>query len=236
MADTMRNLEGYMGDMFEFIVTGNRSRLLDEHAMRRMQLAKQQQLQHDQEIQHDELQKMLEIADKDRSDRAASEAEDEEADIGHALAGSRPSDWIDADVQFRDPLTPEQAPESRMQLLDTSTRPAVDQQLPQLHWHAQQLPQHAQQQLPQCAQLLQQHAQQQPQLPQPLLQLQTAQQLPQHAQQQLQLQSCSAAGSACPAAAATSSAANTAADCSAAATRDQHTCCTAQYLCRKNSC
>lgn len=77
LADRMQNIEGYLGDIVTAIVTGNTSQIVDDHAMRRLQLAQRQQLQHDQETQHDDLQKMLEIADKDRSDRAASEAEDE---------------------------------------------------------------------------------------------------------------------------------------------------------------
>jgi len=82
LADRMQNIEGYLGDIVTAIATGNTSRIVDDNAMRRMQIAQRRQLQRDQESQHDELQKLLEIADKDRADRGASEAEEDELDTG----------------------------------------------------------------------------------------------------------------------------------------------------------
>lgn len=82
MADRMGNIEGYLGDIVTAIHTGNTAKIVDETAMRRLQLAQRRQLQRDQETHHDELQQMLEIADKDRAGRDAHEAEDEETGTG----------------------------------------------------------------------------------------------------------------------------------------------------------
>lgn len=80
----MTNFESYMGHMFTMMYTGDKTQMLDETAMKRLQLAqRRQQLQRDQERHHDELQQMLEMADKDREDRGANEAEDEEIGIGN---------------------------------------------------------------------------------------------------------------------------------------------------------
>ena len=85
MAERMLNFESLLLDVVEAVQSGKRADVLDAPAMRRMQLAQQQQLVIDQEAQHGELERVLEIADRERADRGAQGAEDDETDAGGNL-------------------------------------------------------------------------------------------------------------------------------------------------------
>ena len=86
MAERMLNFESLLLDVVEAVQSGKRADVLDAPAMRRMQLAQQQQLVIDQEAQHGELERVLEIADRERADRGAQGAEDDETDAGGNLS------------------------------------------------------------------------------------------------------------------------------------------------------
>ena len=93
MAERMLNFESLLLDVVEAVQSGKRADGLDAPAMRRMQLAQQQQLVQDQEAQHGELERVLEIADRERADRGAQGAEDEETDAGSNLPQDK-SNWL----------------------------------------------------------------------------------------------------------------------------------------------
>ncbi|DBA86564.1 TPA: hypothetical protein ACH3X1_016780 [Trebouxia sp. C0004] len=82
MAERMLNFESLLLDVVEAVQSGKRADVLDAPAMRRMQLAQQQQLLQDQEAQHCELERVLEIADRERADSGTQGAEDDETDAG----------------------------------------------------------------------------------------------------------------------------------------------------------
>ncbi len=93
MAERMLNFESLLLDVVEAVQSGKRTDVLDAPAMRRMQLAQQQQLVQDQEAQHGELERVLEIADRERADRGPQGAEDDETDAGGNLPQDK-SNWL----------------------------------------------------------------------------------------------------------------------------------------------
>lgn len=82
-------LKNLLLDVVEAVQSGKRSDVLDAPAMRRMQLAQQQQLAQDQEAQHGELERVLEIADRERADRGTQGAEDDETHAGGYLSQNK---------------------------------------------------------------------------------------------------------------------------------------------------
>ena len=93
MAERMLNFESLLLDVVEAVQSGKRTDVLDASAMRRMQLAQQQQLVQEQEAQHGELERVLEIADRDRAARGPQGAEDDETDAGGNLLQDK-SNWL----------------------------------------------------------------------------------------------------------------------------------------------
>jgi len=93
MAERMLNFESLLLDVVEAVQSGKRTDVLDAPSMRRMQLAQQQQLVQDQEAQHGELERVLEIADRERADRGPQGAEDDETDAGGNLPQDK-SNWL----------------------------------------------------------------------------------------------------------------------------------------------
>ena len=86
MAERMLNVESLLLDVVEAVQSGKKTDVLDAPAVRRMQLAQQRQLMQDQQAQHGELERMLKIADRERADRGAQGAEDDETDAGGNLS------------------------------------------------------------------------------------------------------------------------------------------------------
>lgn len=93
MAERMLNVESLLLDVVEAVQSGKKTDVLDAPAVRRMQLAQQRQLVQDQEAQHGELERMLKIADRERADRGAQGAEDDETDAGGNLSQNK-STWL----------------------------------------------------------------------------------------------------------------------------------------------
>jgi len=93
MAERMLNFESLLLDVVEAVQSGKKTDVLDAPAMRRMQLAQQQQLVQDQEAQHGELERVLEIADRERADRGPQGAEDDETDAEGNLSQNK-SNWL----------------------------------------------------------------------------------------------------------------------------------------------
>ena len=93
MAERMLNFESLLLDVVEAVQSGKKADVLDASAMRRMQLAQQQQLVQDQEAHHGELERVLEIAERERADRGPEGAEVDEIDAGGNLPQDK-SNWL----------------------------------------------------------------------------------------------------------------------------------------------
>ena len=93
MAERMLNFESLLLDVVEAVQSGKKTDVLDASAMRRMQLAQQQQLVQEKEAQHGELERVLEIADRDRAARGPQAEEDDETDTGGNLPQDK-SEWL----------------------------------------------------------------------------------------------------------------------------------------------